>query len=216
MERPNFLNPKIKTDDIELLKYEPIYFQKIKELAGTGKLIKKIKEFDTLQEAQEYIKGVPQKQNTLRQFMTETLYVIGHSETSKITAYAITENVNGLRLDKLDLKCQDQDFYQQLDDFLFGSLQMYENTKKCPGVNLKNLILNENGKLFYVDSEPFAEYNIEPFEMAQARKRKLIKLFGGNYQSLLPKTANWILQYEAPSQNYKKLKNDALKLRRSN
>ena len=212
MEKPNFLKPKLDTRSIEELKGEQSYFDNIKEIENSGKLIKKIKEFSTAQEAQEYLQNQPQKENYLQRFLPRTNYIIGKFENSKCTVYAISETIAGNRLDKIDLNDQDDIFYEQLDDFLFSSLLLYENKKVCPGINLKNLVLDENGHLFYVDSEPYPPCNIEPFEMAYARKQKLLKIFGENLQKLLPKTYNWIKENEV--ENYKKAKGAAKRKRR--
>ncbi len=124
------------------------------------------------------------------------------------------EKIDGKRLDLLDLNQQEQSFYEQLDDFLFSSLEIYEGSNRCPGMNLKNLVLGKEGKLFYVDSEPYPEYNVEPFEMAHARKKKLTRMLGEDYQRLLPKTADWITKHEVG--NYKKAKSEARRKRRKN
>ncbi|MDA2922335.1 hypothetical protein MYX07_03655 [Patescibacteria group bacterium AH-259-L07] len=217
MEKPNFLNRNIEIRDIEKLKGESTYFQNIKELGKTGKLIKKMKEFPTAHEAQEYLANRPQKEDHLQSFLPDTTYIIGSSDIigsskSKLAVYAVSNKVKGERLDSIDLSQQNRAFYNQLDDFLFGSLEIYENNGRCPGINLKNLVLNEEGRLFYVDSQPYPEYNIEPFEMAHARKQKLTRIFGEDFQQLLPKTVDWINKNEVA--NYKKAKSAAKRNRR--
>jgi hypothetical protein len=202
----------IQLSNIEELKGEQNYYEKIKRIEGEGKLWKDLEVFDTLQQAEDYISCTPanRKDSGLLPFIPDTKYVTQLSG-DKVKVIAISQEIKGIRLDKYEDELPPV-VLSQLDRFMEESLKVFEKDKVTPGVNLKNFIIDPDQRLFYIDSEPYPPANIETFEMARARERRLIKMFGKNASSKLPITWQWIKGHMV--EDYQKAKSEAKKNRR--
>lgn len=206
--------PKLDLEllDIEELRGEQNYFDRIKRIKGEDKLWKVITTFPTSKEAEQYINQTPaSRHDRLSNFIPETEYLI-QEVADKFTVIAKAKEVHGERLDQVDISKLDDDVLKQLDTFLNESLLIFENKGVCPGINLKNFIISEDRRLYYVDSQPYPAYDIEPFEMAHAREQRLIKVFGQEAAAKLPLTWGWISLHQV--ENYKKEKGVAKKQRK--
>lgn len=212
MSEVNIVNTDFKLNDIEELRGEQNYFGKIKRIEGTDKLLKKLRSFSTLDEALDFISHTPSKRNDqLYRFIPETEYLT-RSDGGTITVEAMVLEIQGKRLDRVDISSLGEPVLEQIDSFLRDSLEIYENEGVCPGINLKNFILGNDQNLYYIDSEPYPTCNIEPFEMAHAREQKLTKIFGEDAQRKLPRTWCWIENHKVD--NYRKTKSLAKRKRR--
>lgn len=205
MERQVFV-PSVNIADIEDLRGEQNYFKEIKRIEGKGKIVKFGKLFGNKNEAIDYINNTPSRRSgRLRSYIPDTNWVIRDSG-DKVEAIAITSEVQGIRLDKTNLAELKASTLTDFDNFIFESLLVYEKEGVCPGINLKNFVIDEQDKLFYVDSEPFPPYTIKSFEMAHARKQTLSKLFGDQAKEKFPKTWEWVEKHEVA--NYRKAKRE--------
>lgn len=200
------IDPSLMVSQIEGLRGEQNYFNEIKRLEGLGKIIKFGKMFENKDRAVEYIKNTPSRRGgILSSYIPETNWVLKNNG-DKVEALAVVEEIKGTRLDKANLVEIKTSTLEDFDNFIFESLSIYEKEAICPGINLKNFIIDNTGKLYYVDSEPFPPYSIKPFEMAHARKQTLTKLFGKVASEKFPKTWEWIREHEVS--NYKKAKKE--------
>lgn len=203
---------EIKLNRIQELQGEQNYYDKIRRIEGSGKLLKKLRSFSTLEEAEAYISTTPSKsESALQKFIPPTEYLVENEDGRKIV-YAIMPEIHGRRLDTVDLESLDRNVTEQLDFFLSESLKLFETDKVCPGINLKNIIIDDEDAIHYIDSEPYPSYNLEAFEMAHAREQKLTRLFGDSAAATLPLTWQWINTHRV--ENYKKAKSEAERRRR--
>lgn len=199
-------DPGVKISQIDDLKGEQNYFKEVLRLEDMGKIVKVNKIFSTRDEAVSFINRTPGRgEDKLAEYIPKTEWILKNNDQA-FEAIAVTDEVKGIRLDKMDPDKIEDDVLRQFDNFISDSLALYLEKGICPGVNLKNFVVSDDKKLFYVDSEPYPPYSIEPFEMAHARKQKMLKMFGALAQDKLPKTWEWIKKYEV--QNYKKAKRE--------
>jgi len=202
MAEIEFLDDAHQPMQIKELEGEQNYFNEIKRLESIGKIVKLGKVFEDKVHALEYIKSTPSRKSYgLSRFIPKTDWVVaGNGDGMK--AIAFSDEIKGSRLDiMIEASDVSNDVFTQFDEFLAESLLIYEKEGVCPGVNLKNFVVDEGGRLFYVDSEPYPPYIIKPFEMAHARENRLKKLFGEKAEELLPKTWEWIKKYRV--ENFK-------------
>ncbi|RJR29343.1 hypothetical protein C4564_03335 [Candidatus Microgenomates bacterium] len=212
MSEAELTTPEFRLTDIEELRGEQNYFNKIKRIEGEDKLWKQLQSFPSSQAAQEYISRTPSKRgDKLSAFLPATRYIIKQG-VDKVSVIAVAKEIHGNRLDKVgsDLST---DALSQLDTFVSESLIIYEQEGICPGINLKNFILADDQKLYYIDSEPCPPYNLEPFEVAHAREQRLLRTFGEDAKNKFPDTWDWIENHRV--ENYKKAQSEAKKRRRA-
>jgi len=216
MEKPHFVSQKTEFKPFEKLKNEPAYIDKVQQVEGTELVIKETKHFDSLREAEEYIRQSPiKRQDELTGFIPETDYVIGeHPQKGGYQVYTFMQPIEGKRLDEVQLDELDQGVTTQLDDFLAKSLEIYEQEEICPGINLKNFIVDDvDDKLWYIDSEPYPMNHHEPFELAHARAQRLRGMFGEVVHQKLPRTWDWVEKHQV--EDYKSAKKAAQARRRA-
>lgn len=202
MPELSFLENHNQPTQIEELKGEQNYYNEIRRMESLGKIVKLGKTFESKEKALEYICETPSRRASgLSRFIPETDWVIGGGN-GEVKAVAFSSEIRGDRLDKLiEGNGLNNEILKQVDEFVAESLLVYERDGVCPGVNLKNFVIDRDLKLFYVDSEPYPPYTIKPFEMAHARENRLKKLFGEKAEELFPKTWGWIKKHRV--ENFK-------------
>ncbi len=212
MQTPEFLSGSLEVNTPNEIVGEPAYTEKIGEIREKALILKKTATFATQDEAVGYIKRTPiNSSESLIDYIPETTYVLGDGNDG-IQVWTFMKNVEGTRLDSIDFTDMTPEITEQLDDFILKSLVLYQQEGICPGINYKNFIIDNNGNLWYVDSEPYPENNHEPFEISHARESRLKRDFGENADEKFPKTWEWINENRAS--NYKKAKGEAEARRR--
>lgn len=195
--------------NIKELEGEQNYFNEVKRLDGKEKIVKLGKIFNSKEEAIDYINRTPSRRNdSLNKFIPKTDWVL-QDKDGRVEAVVMMDEIKGTRMDKVDLRSLTVETVTDFDDFMYESLVVYEQEGICPGINLKNFVIDGRGKTFYVDSEPYPPYTILPFEMAHARENRLKKIFGEDFRVKFPKTNLWIEKHRA--ENYKMAKRDKMR-----
>lgn len=144
MAEIEFLDDTHQPTQIKELEGEQNYYNEIKRLESVGKIVKLGKVFENKDSALSYIKSTPSRKSCgLSKFIPETDWVIGGS-SGEVKAVAFSREIRGERVDKLvSDEVLAENVMSQLDEFIAESLLIYEKEGVCPGVNLKNFVVDE-------------------------------------------------------------------------
>lgn len=202
-----FLSESQKVDHIEELKGEGEYYEKVRKIEGKNLVVKNLGTFSTVDEAEKYISRTPSRiQGGLKKYIPETDYVISRDKDDSYAVTAFSPVIEGKRLDSIPRMDLSDEVLAQLDDFISESIKLFELDRRNPGISFRNFILDGDNKLFYIDSEPFSESTYADFELAHARKERLLKEFGQGASDKFPLTFAWIKQHQV--EYYRKAKRE--------